>query len=49
MWGAGLGLLYQRWRQARPVGERKPIKAGQIVRLGTNLAALARQVLELIA
>jgi hypothetical protein len=47
--GALLALFFYRRRQARPGGERRPIKAGEVVRLGGSLALVGRQVLELRA
>jgi len=47
--GATLALVFFRRRQARPAGERRPIKPGQVVRLGGSLAAVVRQVLEWLA
>lgn len=47
--GAPLALFFYRRRQARLEGERRPIKASEVVRLGSNLARVVRQVLELLA
>jgi len=47
--GAAIGLLFQRWRASHPAGERKRIRAGQVLRLGSAIAAVVRQVAELVS
>jgi hypothetical protein len=47
--GAGLALLFQRRRLPSLRGERKPIRAGQVVRLGSAIALVVRQLMEMLA
>ena len=47
--GAGLALLCQRRRLLSLHGERKPLRAGQVVRLGSAIAILARQLMDMLA
>ncbi len=46
--GAALALLLQR-RPLPSRGGRKPVRAGQVVRLGSAVAAVVRQVMEMLA
>ena len=45
--GAALGLLYQRRRDN--TASAKPLPPGQVVRLGVNVVALARQFFDLLS
>jgi len=47
--GAGLALVFQRRRPLSPEQERKPIRAGQLVRLGSAIAILVRQLMDMLA
>ncbi len=47
--GSLLALLYRRWSRQRAPGERTPIKAGQVMRLGVALMPALRQLAELLS
>jgi len=47
--GAVFGLGFRRWRRARGTAGRRAIKPTQVVRLGGAIAAVVRQVLELLS
>lgn len=47
--GAVLAVLYGRWRQQRRVEGAKPIQPGQVLRLGTALVPIVRQIVELLS
>ena len=49
VFGAVLGLGYQRWRRARRPDGRKAIKPTQIVRLAGTIAVVVRQVFEMLS
>ena len=46
--GAGLALLLQRRRLSLGPRERKPIRAGQVVRLSSAIAVVVRQLMEML-
>ena len=49
--GVLLAVLYGRWQQQRRIEGARPksIQPAQVVRLGTSLVAVARQVAELLS
>ena len=47
--GAALAVVYGRWRRQRQIRGAKPIKAGQVVRLGVAAASVLRQFVDLIS
>jgi NhaP-type Na+/H+ or K+/H+ antiporter len=46
--GVLLALLYGRWQQRRGPGA-KPIQPAQVVRLGTALVPVVRQIIDLLS
>jgi len=47
--GSLLAVLYRRWMRQRQAEGTKPIKTGQMVRLGMSVLSLLRQLLEMIS
>ena len=45
--GALAGVLFQRWQQQRGASGSRPVKPGQLVRLGMAVAVVVRQFTEL--
>ena len=47
--GAVLGIIYLRWNRQRRAEGARPIKTGQLVRVGVSLMPAIRQLLELLS
>ena len=46
--GVSLALLWRRWRRHRGTRVRKPVQAGQVIRLVNASATVLRQLLDLL-